>query len=253
MKKSILTVAGVILAASLTYSAPVQLSVANYNLPDDDVSGVRINLFYGETDNVSGLNLNPIGLSKVENFKGLDLGFISVGQTTGDFTGVSLNLINYQQGNTSGLNISGANIVKNMRGLNIGLVNYATPITYVDEMEGYVEAAEISDGTYTEVGVEAVKMDTVKEDREDKDFMVNLGLLNIGERDVKVNLGAFNYTEGHTAFDLGLANYADSTTFQLGLVNATRNLEGIQVGIINYAENGAFPVLPIVNFRVSVE
>jgi len=64
-----------------------------------------------------------------------------------------------------------------------------------------------------------------------------------------VNIGLANIGLGESLIDIGLVNYSESTSFQVGFINATKKLDGLQVGLINYAENGVVPVLPIINFK----
>lgn len=195
MKKLLTLAAGLTLAATTFAAAPAQLSVPGSNFPEGDVSGVRLSLLNGKTDNVTGLNLSVLGLSEVENFKGLDFGlFFGASRVTGDFTGVGLNFVNWHEGDSTGVNLGLVNYVNNMKGVNLGFVNFTTG-------------------------------------------------------DSLINIGAVNYGQGHTTVDIGFVNYAESTTFQLGFVNGTKNLDGVQIGLVNYAENGIFPVLPLVNFR----
>ena len=213
MKKLLYLIAGVFLMTSMAFAEnPVQLSVPGANFPEGDVKGARLNLLYGKTENVTGLNVSVLGLSEVENFKGLQLGFILGGaRVNGEFTGASLGLFNWQEGQSKGVNIGLLNYTNNIKGVQLGFVNYTK-----------------------------------------NESLIDLGLLNATKGDSLLKVGLVNYTGGHSTIDLGFVNYAEATTFQLGLVNATKNLDGLQVGIINYAENGIFPVLPIVNFRKSI-
>jgi len=213
MKKLLYLIAGLFLMTSMAFAEnPIQLSVPGANFPEGSVKGARLSLLYGETKDVTGLNVSVLGLSEVENFKGLQLGFILGGaRVNGDFTGASLSLFNWQEGRSKGVNLGLVNYTNDMKGVNLGFVNY-----------------------------------TVGES------MIDLGFVNASKGDSLLTLGLVNYTGGHSTIDLGFVNYAESTTFQLGLVNATKNLDGIQVGLINYAENGIFPVLPIINFRKSM-
>lgn len=213
MKKIIKGAVGMLLMCNLAFAeSPVQLSVPGKNFPGGDVKGGRLSLLYGKSSDATGLNVSVLGLSQVDDFKGLQLGlFLGATRVDGDFTGVSASLFNWQKGVSKGVNFGLVNYTRDMRGVNLGLVNYSE-----------------------ERGV------------------VDLGLLNVHREDAMVNLGLVNYSGGETTVDIGLVNYAESTTFQLGLINATKNLDGVQVGLINYAANGVVPVLPIINFRKSI-
>ncbi len=248
--KKISILIGCLLSTTFSYSTPLQLSVPGYNLPKGDVNGVRLNLFYGETHSVKGVNLHLLGLSKVDNFKGLDIGLLSMGQTNKEFSGVSLSLVAHQKGNTEGLNIGALNIVNNMKGVNLGIINYSSTFKPEVVEESVIEQGIYYSGLSTAISIEGM---TTIEVEKAHDYIVNLGLANINKRDVKFNLGALNYTDGKSVIDLGLINYSETTTFQLGLINATNSLDGVQIGLVNYAKNGVVPVLPLVNFRVSVD
>lgn len=65
------------------------------------------------------------------------------------------------------------------------------------------------------------------------------------------NIGAINVTSGSRSSDFGAINYDDTTSFQFGLINTTKYLEGLQIGIINIAMDATVPVLPLVNFHRS--
>ena len=78
---------------------------------------------------------------------------------------------------------------------------------------------------------------------------VNFGGLNFSQGSTDINIGLANIGTSQSLIDLGFVNYSESTTFQVGFVNATKRLDGIQIGFINFAENGILPVLPIVNFK----
>lgn len=81
----------------------------------------------------------------------------------------------------------------------------------------------------------------------------NLGLVNTVGGDATFQLGGVNIVNQEALVQLGFINYAQQVGgLQFGFINATKKLEGLQVGLVNYAENGAFPVLPIVNFRKSL-
>ncbi len=140
-----------------------------------------------------------------------------------------------------------------MRGVNFGFINYSSNILYTYEVKEFEDVNLITGEDDIVVTMKDTIIEDIHEDREVEDSLLNIGIINKGERSVKFNLGIINYTEGETLVDLGIINYADGTIFQLGAFNATDNLEGIQIGLINYAKNGIYPVLPIVNFRVSIQ
>lgn len=70
-------------------------------------------------------------------------------------------------------------------------------------------------------------------------------------QDLGVNLGLVNLTNQVQGFNAGFINYAERTTFQPGLFNATRHLDGVQICLGNYAANDIFPVLPFITISKS--
>ena len=72
------------------------------------VTGFRLNVFYG----------------KNANFTGLDLGWIALGQVTGDMTGVQWNPINMVGGMSTGWQAGLVNATNGYLGLQTAVVNY---------------------------------------------------------------------------------------------------------------------------------
>ncbi|MCL9781176.1 hypothetical protein M9194_07015 [Vibrio sp. S4M6] len=132
---------------------PFQLSLPNKNVPEGNVNGGRVALFYGRTDKVTGANLTLFGLSDVNEFKGAELGFFGVNRnrvdmqgaqfglvnwndntatgasiglvnyTGGTYTGAQLGLVNFNKGPMIGAQFGFANYAGNLTGLQFGLVN----------------------------------------------------------------------------------------------------------------------------------
>ena len=74
-------------------ATPVQLSVPGVNLPAGNVSGVRLNVLYGQTSQVKGVNFSLLGLSSINNFTGLNFGLaFGVNHTTSSMTGLEFGL-----------------------------------------------------------------------------------------------------------------------------------------------------------------
>lgn len=210
MKKFIAVLIGVFMFSFSAFAASAQLSVPGTNIPDEEnVSGVRLSLLHGETADVKGLDISILGLSDMDNFTGLELGFFfGANRVKNEFKGLSLGLINWHEGYDTGANLGFVNYVNDVNGVNFGFANYSTG-----------------------------------------DSMINIAAVNYVEYQSMINFGFANITQGTSLVDIGFVNYAETTSFQLGFINATKNLDGLQVGFVNYAENGVFPVLPIINFR----
>jgi len=124
---------------------PVQLSIPNKNLPEGNVNGGRLALFYGKTDKVTGVNLTLFGLSDVNEFKGAEFGIFGVNRNRVDMQGAqfglvnwndntalgaSFGLVNYTGGKYTGAQFGLVNFNKGpMEGAQFGFVNYANDLT----------------------------------------------------------------------------------------------------------------------------
>ena len=160
--------------------------------------------------NVNGARLSLI-YGQTSNVQGLNVSILGVSEVD-NFTGLELDYL------------LGVNRVKNeFKGIALGWINWHERhdtglnfglINYVNNVNG-----------------------------------VNLGGFNFSQGATKFNIGAINIGTHQSLVDVGFFNYSESATFQLGLLNATKRLDGIQLGLINLAENGAFPVLPFINFK----
>ena len=70
----------------------------------------------------------------------------------------------------------------------------------------------------------------------------------INSAESAVDVGFVNIADGTTMLDVGGLNVSNSSTVQLGFINATKKIRGFQFGFVNIAENGFLPVFPIFNF-----
>ncbi|WP_413112429.1 LA_2272 family surface repeat-containing protein [Thaumasiovibrio sp. DFM-14] len=105
---------------------PAQLSLPGMNLPDGNVKGVRATLLYGQTPQVTGLNLTLIGLSETQQFSGLNIDFFGANRVTQSSTGLKLGLANWNDNVAKGVDIGFLNYTGGMfHGLQWGAVNYA--------------------------------------------------------------------------------------------------------------------------------
>lgn len=98
---------------------------------------------------------------------------------------------------------------RNLRGLDVGLVNHATG---------------------REIGLEA-------------------GLVNYVEQNFTgLQVGAVNLADRMTGFQVGVFNGADDVSgIQIGVINDTRIMRGLQLGLINVIENNDIAFFPVFN------
>jgi hypothetical protein len=76
----------------------------------------------------------------------------------------------------------------------------------------------------------------------------NFGVVNYTNDVNGLNLSTVNYSQGNTLADVGFASISESSTFQLGFFNMTKQIDGVQIGLLNCADNGFFKCFPFVNF-----
>lgn len=195
-------------------ATPVQLSLPGVNLPaSEQVTGVRLDLLYGKTQQVKGLDLPLFALSDTNDFTGLQLGLgLGAGRVRNHFKGIAVTLFNWHEGQDVGGNLGFVNYTRSVSGVNLGGIANVTGDVYGLNVAGLVN--------YTG-GVRGL------------------------------NFAPVNVSRGKALASIGFVNYADSATFQLGFFNATQHLDGIQIGLGNYAPNGILPVMPLVNFSKS--
>ncbi|HNX52680.1 MAG TPA: hypothetical protein PKI68_02930 [Pontiellaceae bacterium] len=98
---------------------------------------------------------------------------------------------------------------RNLTGLDVGLVNYATG---------------------RETGLE-------------------VGLVNnAGKSFTGLQIGAVNVSDRVRALQIGLFNGADDMSgLQIGLINHTRIMRGCQIGLVNVIENNDLAFFPVIN------
>lgn len=188
------------LSVSALSAEPVMLSLpGNNNFPaSQDVSGARLSLLYGQANNVKGLNLSVLGISEVDNFTGLDLGwFFGASKVNNEFKGVGLSFVNWHEGHDTGANIGLLNMVNDVNGLNLGGVNYARGTTKVNI--GFVNFNEY-------------------------ESLVDIGFVNYAES-TTFQIGLINATKNLDGLQVGLINYAENGVFPvLPLVNFRKGL-----------------------------
>jgi len=145
--------------ASSAMAAPIQLSIPGQNFPaEQQVEGVRFAFLNGKTHSVEGINISILGLSEVDQLKGIDLGFFfGASRVKSQFTGAAFTLVNWHQGHDTGLNVGFVNLVNQVDGFNLaavnvsegnslanlGFINYAGRTTF---QLGFVNATKQLDG-----------------------------------------------------------------------------------------------------------
>ncbi|MEC6906122.1 hypothetical protein [Photobacterium piscicola] len=119
--------AALLAPATAMANTPVQLSVPSVNLPAGNVSGVRLNVLYGQTSQVEGVNFSLLGLSSINNFTGLNFGLaFGVNHTTSSMTGLEFGLANWNEGSATGADFGLVNYTaSNFTGAQFGTFNYA--------------------------------------------------------------------------------------------------------------------------------
>lgn len=214
------------------YWTPLQINLASpLGLPweDRDVYGLRMNVLYGHSLEIAGLD---VGL---------------VGATRGSVRGLQMNVYNHVDGFLRGIQIGPfANyIVKKNYGFQLaGLLNWG-----LDDGAGAQIALLNFNGAYTGLQLGLVNWDS------GLDCGLTLGGFNIAGADFTgcaiaplnicygnfrgCQIGIFNQVAGH------------SEGFQLGVFNASEDHTGAQLGLFNLNCGGHIPVMLLfnVNFR----
>ena len=94
----------------------------------DEVKGVRVPVFFGTTEKVTGLDFN-LFTSEVDQFTGVSGGiFLGAGifsKVNTRFRGIGLNIANIQGGDSKGLLLGGFNFTNDFSGFKLGLFNYS--------------------------------------------------------------------------------------------------------------------------------
>jgi hypothetical protein len=151
------------LLSSVSFATGFQFNVMDNQMPkSDDVSGLRLNLLYGKTANVTGLDLPILALGETDNFKGLQFGLIGANKVNKSFKGVGMGIVNMHEGSSKGVifgtvnmsnHVTGVifgavNMSNNVNGVQLGTVNYSTGRSIADI--GFVN---ISQGATFQMGV----------------------------------------------------------------------------------------------------
>ena len=182
---SCLVAASVLMATSgyTQASTPIQLSLPGINLPNShQVTGVRASFLYGRTNDVTGINLPVLALSDVDNFSGLQVGFLGAARVRQEFNGVALSVFNWHDGKDTGLNVGIVNLTNDVQGGNWGIVNVARGNALANV--GFVNFAERT--------------------------TFQIGLVNVAKQLDGLQIGLANYAENGVFPILPLINFKKS-------------------------------------------
>ncbi len=190
-----------------------------------DVYGIRLNLIYGRSQNVYGLDVGVVGLND------------------SDMAGVEVEGFNWIQGSQYGLGVGaiGNVVMKHAYGVQVGgLIN-----RFLDESAGL--ALGLLDFT---MGYDGVQIGAFMWDGASV-MGVQLGVVNVVQKDLTgAEVGAINFCCGNlTGAQIGVINMVDgvSSGVQIGAFNAAQNLTGVQIGLININAESVWPIMVIAN------
>ena len=149
MKRLVLALVPLFVAATALADTGFQFAVPNVNLPSDpNVKGVRLSLLYGENQSTRGLDFGILSLSETSRASGVAFigGVHYVKQEMSN--GVAFSLVNYHTSHDSGMNGGFINVVNDTsHAFNLGFVTYAEGATLVD-----LGGINISRSSTTQIG-----------------------------------------------------------------------------------------------------
>ena len=205
---------------SLSLACPLQLPDSTYN-----INGLALDVIYGEHHNMNGLDVGLVSFNtgnvKALQIKGLASwtdfsvygwqmsGLANVAM--GNAYGLQLSsLVNYNRGEFAGVQIAAANCNGALYGFQTGVFNYN---------KGACRALQF-------------------------------GLVNSDVNDYRGwSLGALNYAVRYRGVQIGAINAIAETgrAVQIGAINSASNFSGVQFGLFNIIENGALPIMVVLN------
>jgi len=206
----------------LGIATPVQIPPANWS-----VYGLRLNLIYGESYDVYGLDLGLVGYNR-DKMVGLQM-MAAADWVESDMDGVQFaGIANVVCGNAAGIQFG-------------GIVNYTR-----GDFAGVQFAAINFDGTF--YGFQAGMFNYDK----GISWGLQLGLANAAVNEFHGwSIAAVNYAERMHGLHLGLINLAAESGrgVQIGVFNGASRYNGIQIGLLNVIGNGELPIMPVLNAR----
>lgn len=205
---------------SLSLAYPLQLPDSTYN-----INGLALDVIYGEHHNMNGLDVGLVSFNtgnvKALQIKGLASwtdfsvygcqisGLANV--VLGNAYGLQLSsLANYNRGEFVGAQIAAANCNGAFYGFQTGVFNYN---------KGACRA-------------------------------IQFGLVNADVNDYRGwSFGGVNYAVRYRGVQIGAINTIAETgrAIQIGAINSAANFAGVQLGLFNIIENGALPIMVVVN------
>jgi hypothetical protein len=208
----------------LSVWTPIQLFPENF-----DVYGIRMNLVYGNNQNMTGVDVGPLNVI-AENQSGGQLGLMNL---SGNFLGVCA---------------GGMNFTNNFQGGQFGLLNTAQDSLTGLQFAGLMNLSDHVKGVQLHIGIlgnGAVLVDGAQ--------LVAFGCnLTDSINGVQTAVIGFNLANGDVngVQAAMLYNYAKNVNgLQLGVINICDNLSGIQIGLVNIIWQEKMSVLPLINFR----
>lgn len=214
--------------ASDRFATPLEINLASpLQIPFylRDVYGLRLNLIYGRSFNVYGLDVGVVGVNSAS----------LIGLQAEGFNWVSANMTGVQLGAIANV------VLKHAYGLQV-----ASIVNSVHEESAGVMAGLLD---FT-MGYDGIKIGGMTWD----DAYVSgaqIGVVNVSKDLSGLSLGALNYCYGNMAgAQIGVFNAIDgvSSGVQLGVFNAAQNLTaGVQIGLFNINVEGKLPLMVLVN------
>lgn len=205
----------------INLTSPIQLLWG-----ERDVYGLRLNLIYGDSYDVYGI----------------DWGFVGVNY--GDVAGIQMNAYNWVDGSVYGLQFAKTlnAVTQHMRGLQVsGLVSYNQ-----GDMIGAQFAPLNFNGAFAGLQVGALNWNFGA-----VEYSWLIGVVNNCSEFTGLSLGGLNLADTLTGAQLGMFNivFGPARGAQYGLINLADHLVGVQVGLININANGRLPILPLLNMN----
>ncbi len=105
---------------------PIQISLITpiQIFPEDNpISGIRLNLIYGRSVSVIGLDLGFVNHTTTGISKGYQLGMVNLNEA--DFVGWQKGSVNVTKGNFEGFQLGFVNYAIAAKGFQLGFINYA--------------------------------------------------------------------------------------------------------------------------------
>jgi ankyrin repeat protein len=204
-----------------------EYKIPKYNL----VENFRINVPYGKSQEVKGLNIGLINESR--KIKGIQGGLYNLNRG-GKIYGLQLAGLN-SNSDVEGLQLGIVNLNSDTKGFQVGFINKTREFNgfQIGGLNGIVQA----DIEYYEDPFNGLQVGGVS--RSGKLNGLALGMLMASAYDCRkgVLLSIFSVSDA-------------GCKFQFGLINISGHKSN-QIGLINYSKNNFFKILPFVNFNFS--